>query len=44
MSIRRFGILYNHTNELILVVKNINFNKIKLDKEIANDRTYRNFE
>ena len=44
MSIRRFEILYNHTNELILVDKNINFNKIKLDKEIANDRTSRNFE
>ncbi len=44
MSIRRFEILYNHTNELILVDKNINFNKIKLDKEIVNDRTYRNFE
>ena len=44
MSIRRFEILYNHTNELILVDKNINFNRIKLDKEIVNDRTYRNFE
>ena len=28
-------LLYNHTNELILVDKNITFNTIKLDKEIA---------
>ena len=28
-------LLYNHTNELILVDKNIILNKIKLDKEIA---------
>jgi hypothetical protein len=27
--------LYNHTNELILVDKNITFNTIKLDQELA---------
>jgi hypothetical protein len=28
-------LLYNHTNELILVDKNITFNTIKLDQELA---------